>query len=115
LTEAANRYHKAAEAAVPGLSNAPDIVKTVNARLIQSERELTDQNGLPGRPWYRHLLYAPGTETGYAVKTMPGAREGIEQGRYDEAEREIGRIGAALEREARLIDAASADLERVAR
>jgi len=46
---------------------------------------------------------------------MPGAREGIEQGRYGEAEREIGRIAAALEREAKLIDAASADLERVAR
>ena len=44
---------------------------------------------------------------------MPGAREGIEQARYDEAEREIARIAAALEREARLIDAASADLERV--
>ena len=115
LTDAANRYHKAAETAFPALSTAPDIVKAVNARLIQSERELTDPNGLPGRPWYRHLLYAPGTETGYAVKTMPGAREGIEQGRYEEADREIGRIAAALEREARLIDAASADLERVAR
>jgi N-acetylated-alpha-linked acidic dipeptidase len=115
LTDAANRYHKAAEAALPAVANNPDIVKAVNARLIQSERELTDQNGLPGRPWYRHLLYAPGTETGYGVKTMPGAREGIEQGRYGEAEREIGRIAAALEREAKLIDAASADLERVAR
>jgi len=114
LTDAAARYHKAAEAASAGLSNAPDVVKAVNARLIQSERELTDQNGLPGRTWYKHLLYAPGLETGYGVKTMPGAREGIEQGRYDEADREIGRIAAALERETTLINAASADLERVA-
>jgi len=114
LTDAAARYHKAAEAASAGLSNAPDVVKAVNARLIQSERELTDQNGLPGRTWYKHLLYATGLETGYGVKTMPGAREGIEQGRYDEADREIGRIAAALEREATLINAASADLERVA-
>jgi N-acetylated-alpha-linked acidic dipeptidase len=114
LTDAAARYHKAAEAASAGLSNASDVVKAVNARLIQSERELTDQNGLPGRTWYKHLLYAPGLETGYGVKTMPGAREGIEQGRYDEADREIGRIAAALERETTLINAASADLERVA-
>jgi N-acetylated-alpha-linked acidic dipeptidase len=113
LSDAASRYRKAADAAQPNLSAAPEIVKGVNARLRQSERELTDERGLPGRPWYRHLLYAPGTETGYGVKTMPGAREGIEQGRYEEAEQEIARIAAALQREVRLIDAATADLERL--
>jgi N-acetylated-alpha-linked acidic dipeptidase len=115
LTEAANRYHKAAEAAQPRLAGAPDAIKAVNERLIQSERELTDQGGLPRRSWYRHLLYAPGTETGYGVKTLPGAREGIEQERYAEAEREIIRIAEALMREAKLLDAASADLEKLAR
>jgi N-acetylated-alpha-linked acidic dipeptidase len=113
LTDAANRYHTAADAARPRLSGSPEIARRVNERLVQSERELTDQGGLPGRPWYRHLLYAPGTETGYGVKTMPGVREGIEQARYAEAEREIARIAAALEREARLVDAAAADLESV--
>ena len=94
------------------MSDEPNIGgMTVNERLVQSERQLTDEGGLPGRSWYRHLLYAPGTETGYGAKTMPGAREGIEQGRYVEAEREIARIAAALEREARLIDAAASDLE----
>jgi hypothetical protein len=44
---------------------------------------------------------------------MPGAREAIEQKAWAEAEREAARIAAALEREARLVDAASADLERV--
>jgi N-acetylated-alpha-linked acidic dipeptidase len=115
LTDAANRYHRAVEAAQPRLAGAPEVVKAVNQRLIQSERELTDQGGLPGRAWYRHLLYAPGTETGYGVKTMPGAREGIEQARYAEAEREMTRIAEALQREARLLDAASSDLERLAK
>src|SRR4051794_20679583 len=115
LTDAASRYQRAVEAARPRVAGAPDVVRAVNQRLIQSERELTDQGGLPGRAWYRHLLYAPGTETGYGVKTMPGAREGIEQGRYAEAEREIVRIAEALQREARLLDAASADLERLAK
>jgi N-acetylated-alpha-linked acidic dipeptidase len=114
LTEAANRYHKAVEAAQPKLSTAPEVLRAVNERLLQSERVLTDQSGLPGRPWYRHLLYAPGTQTGYGVKTMPGAREGIEQGRYHEAEQEIARIASALQREVELIDAAAADLEKLA-
>jgi N-acetylated-alpha-linked acidic dipeptidase len=113
LTEAANRYHRAAEAATARLASSPEIVKAVNARLMQSERELTDQGGLPGRPWYRHLLYAPGVETGYGAKTMPGAREGIEQGRYAEAEHEIARIAEALQREVRLVDAAAGELERL--
>ena len=85
----------------------------MNARLIQAEAQLIDPAGLPRRPWYRHLLYAPGFYTGYAVKTMPGAREAIEQKAWAEAERETARIAAALDREARLVDAAAADLERV--
>ena len=51
--------------------------------------------------------------TGYAVKTMPGVREAIEQKNYAEAEAEIVRVARALEREKVLIEAAAADLERV--
>ena len=38
---------------------APGGRQRVNARLIQSERQLLDPAGLPNRPWFRHLLYAP--------------------------------------------------------
>ena len=86
-------------------------MRAVNAKLLQSERQLTDDGGLPKRPWYRHMLYAPGFYTGYAVKTMPGVREAIEQKSYAEAEREVGRVAAALQREAALLDAASLQLE----
>jgi N-acetylated-alpha-linked acidic dipeptidase len=111
LTRAADRYHKAAEATRTRLG--ADTVRRVNARLIQSEQQLLDPAGLPGRPWYRHLLYAPGFYTGYAVKTMPGVREGMEQKRYAEAEAQIVRVAAALDRETALIDAAAAEIERV--
>ena len=36
---------------------------------------LTDERGLPGRDWFKHLVYAPGMLTGYGVKTLPGVRE----------------------------------------
>jgi N-acetylated-alpha-linked acidic dipeptidase len=113
LTRAADRYKKAAAAARPRLASHPDVLRSVNARLIQSERQLTDDAGLPRRPWYRHLLYAPGFYTGYAVKTLPGVREAIEQKHYDEAEAEVVRIARALGRETALIEAAAAELERV--
>ena len=80
------------------------------AKLLQAERQLTDDAGLPKRPWYRHMLYAPGYYTGYAVKTMPGVREAIEQKEYAEAEREIARVAKALEREAALLDSISASM-----
>jgi N-acetylated-alpha-linked acidic dipeptidase len=113
LAGAAERYKKAAASARSRLTSHPDVVRSVNARLIQSERQLTDEGGLPRRPWYRHLLYAPGFYTGYAVKTLPGVREAIEQKHYDEAEAEVVRIARALGRETALIEAAAAELERV--
>ena len=102
LTQVAERYRKSLEAARPRLT--PDAIHELNRGLIQSERRLIDDGGLPRRPWYRHLLYAPGFYTGYAVKTMPGVREALEQKDYAEAEREIVRVAAALTRETELLD-----------
>ena len=97
LTRAADRYKKAADTARPHLAASSDIVAAVNQRLIQSERVLTDPDGLPGRSWYRHLLYAPGTYTGYGVKTVPGvAVKGIRAGAHEvKPEREIVRVARA--------------------
>lgn len=61
----------------------------VNKLLYTSERELTRDDGLPGRPWFTHHIYAPGFYTGYGVKTLPGVREAIEERQYELAEQEI--------------------------
>ncbi|HYS24150.1 MAG TPA: transferrin receptor-like dimerization domain-containing protein, partial [Vicinamibacterales bacterium] len=111
LTQAAARYHRALDAARPKLASGSAGVRAANAKLLQAERQLTDEGGLPKRPWYRHLLYAPGFYTGYAVKTMPGVREAIEQKLYGEAETEIARVAKALEREAALLDSISSSLQ----
>jgi N-acetylated-alpha-linked acidic dipeptidase len=71
--------------------------------LLQAERALTSSDGLIGRPWYKHLIYAPGFYTGYGVKTMPGIRESIEQHQWKDVDREIERVAAALTREATLV------------
>jgi N-acetylated-alpha-linked acidic dipeptidase len=72
---------------------------------------LTSLDGLPGRPWFRHLVYAPGFYTGYGVKTIPGVREAVEQKKWEEAEREIVRAGRAFEQAAALIDTARQQIE----
>jgi N-acetylated-alpha-linked acidic dipeptidase len=101
LNRAASRYDRAYARAVTEGRTAG--AKSVNERLIQAERALTSTEGLKNRPWYVHMLYAPGFYTGYGVKTIPGVREAIEQGQWQDADREIGRAAAALEREATLI------------
>ena len=68
---------------------------------------------MPRRPWFRHLIYAPGFYTGYGVKTIPGVREAIEQKQYAEAEAEIGRVAKVLQDYANAIDSAAGELERV--
>ncbi|HEU4643421.1 MAG TPA: transferrin receptor-like dimerization domain-containing protein [Gemmatimonadaceae bacterium] len=109
LSRAATRFEQAytrwssdgaAETSAAGSGSAAASLKEINERLLGSERLLTSEQGLPNRPWYRHLLYAPGFYTGYGVKTMPGAREAIEQGEWTEADQQIDRIAQVLEREA---------------
>lgn len=61
----------------------------INRLLYTSERLLTRDAGLEGRPWYKHHIYAPGFYTGYGVKTIPGVREAIEQREYEKVEPQI--------------------------
>ena len=71
---------------------------------------MTNDDGLKGRPWYKHMLYAPGFYTGYGVKTMPAVRESIEQGQWENVDGEIARVAAALTREATLVSKHATDL-----
>ncbi len=86
-------------------ANGDAAVDRLNAILTQLEQTLTDPKGLPGREWYRHMLYAPGFHTGYGVKTLPGIREAIEERRWDEANQYVGVVSRA-------INAYSASLDR---
>ena len=114
LTQSAQRYGKALEKANAngGATLASASLSSVNALLIQSERKLTSPQGLPGRPWYKHEIYAPGVYTGYGVKTMPAVRESIEQKKWKQADEGIIEVGGILAAEAALINSAAAELEK---
>jgi len=113
LAKSAEHYRKALTAKQGSLSSEQaSLLAELNRQLIQSERKLTNEDGLPRRPWYKHLIYAPGIYSGYEVKTVPSVREGIEQKNYAEAEAEIVRVGKALSDEAELVEIAARMLER---
>jgi N-acetylated-alpha-linked acidic dipeptidase len=87
----------------------------VNQLLIQSERKLTTPEGLPGRFWYKHELYAPGTYTGYEAKAIPAVRENLEQKKWKDAEQAAARVAQVLENESVLINTAAAKLSALAK
>ncbi len=110
LNNSAERYRKAIDKFQSSNKTLP---KSINKKLIESERRLTHDAGLPNRPWFKHQIYAPGLYTGYGVKTIPAVREAIEQKTWKEADVHIVNVAKILEGEAQLIDSAAVDLEGV--
>jgi N-acetylated-alpha-linked acidic dipeptidase len=111
LSEAARSYEQAlAKAAGNGFKEVKES-KKLNQLLYQSERKLTNEKGLPRRPWFSHQIYAPGFYTGYGVKTIPGVREAIEEKHWDEVEPEMKKAVAAVQALTSQVDAATRLLE----
>ena len=103
------RAASAADAMLGHEDSLPPVTQArINARLADIDQLLIDPAGLPGRPWYKNLVYAPGTLTGYGAKTLPGIREGIEQRRFDDARAYVVRTAKVLEDYANRLDEVSA-------
>lgn len=88
LDQSAQAFQQAyAKRAGTGFDLSASQQRQLNHLMGQMEQALADADGLPGRPWFKHFIYAPGMLTGYGVKTVPGVREAIEARRWDEANR----------------------------
>ncbi|XHH29156.1 transferrin receptor-like dimerization domain-containing protein [Xanthomonas euroxanthea] len=83
----------------------------LNASLQRIDQTLLAEGGLPGRPWYRNLIYAPGLATGYEVKTLPGIREALEDRRWEDLSAYIVQTAAVLDRYREAIDRNTALIE----
>ncbi|NML65769.1 M28 family peptidase [Hymenobacter sp. RP-2-7] len=105
VEQSAQAYAQARKA---GAALPADRQKALDQLLYQAEQQLLSTEGLPRRPWYRHQLYAPGFYTGYGVKTLPGIREAVEERKWAEADEQIKRTAAALERFAGQVSRAAA-------
>lgn len=54
------------------------ILQNVNRLLLEIERDFTQPEGLPGRSWFKHLIF--GTRYTYAVLLLPALTEAAEAG-----------------------------------
>lgn len=93
--------------AAKGPTLSPAQKKALDATLLTQEQRLLRDRGLPFRPWYKNMIYAPGRFTGYGAKTLPGVREAIEERRFDDATAYIALTAEALADYAFGLDAAT--------
>lgn len=76
----------------------------VNDPLMLLERSFLSDDGLPERPWFRHLLFAPGLTTGYGAWPFPELAEAVEN-------RDPELFSHGAERVIEVLDQATRELE----
>ena len=110
LAKSADAYKKAYEQASAKTDFGKLSASELNRILEKNEQQLMREEGLPGRPWFKHEIYAPGQYTGYEAKTLPAVREALELKRWKQAEEAIVIVSKVLQGEAEYISAAAAKL-----
>jgi len=119
LEAAATAYEQAlaplANVPASALAGRADELKALNRLIYTTERQLGHEKGLPRRDWFKHLIYAPGFYTGYGVKTLPGIREGLEEGGWDEARGYVLIVSNAIAAMADQVQEAAAALSAITR
>ncbi len=81
----------------------------LNERLMEVEGNWLNPDGIPGRPWFKHILYA--ARFTYAHLELPGITEAVEKGDWKEAAEQVSILEKAVDKNSILLRAA-ADLLR---
>ncbi len=103
LTASADKYEQAS-----GRDLSPEQKKKVMEIMRTIDATLLDDTGLPGRDWYKNMIYAPGRYIGYGVTTLPGISEAISEERFDDVPRYIAITAGVFKAYAARLDQASA-------
>ncbi len=109
LRAAARRLEVRLDAAFASGVLTADAADRLNARFRAFEQNWLRPEGIPGRPWFRHLLYAP--RYTYAAMTLPGITEAAEESDWARARAQASLFADATSRNAALLDEAAAELE----
>ena len=102
--DAAQRFARAGAAISQAQPKDATEAAAINRALREAERALLLPRGLPGRPWFRHAIYAPGRYTGYAAAVIPGVNEAIDSGDVQATEQQLAALTAVLTRAATVLE-----------
>jgi N-acetylated-alpha-linked acidic dipeptidase len=101
--KAASRMEKAgAELLKEQNGGKSDAVK-INQALMSTERAFLTE-GLPGRKWFKHAIYAPGEYTGYAAVVIPGVNEAIDKKELSTTQEQLKVVTDAVNRAADVLE-----------
>jgi N-acetylated-alpha-linked acidic dipeptidase len=106
---AGGRLSEAARRALASGVPSADVAQRVDRGILEVERNWLDPEGLPGRPWFRHTLYA--ARFTYAHLELPGVTEAAEAGDWDRAARQAAILERAVARNASLVERLARALE----
>jgi N-acetylated-alpha-linked acidic dipeptidase len=98
--EAAERFARAGAAISRAQFKDAAEAGALNRAMREAERALLLPHGLPGRPWFKHAIYAPGRYAGYAATVIPGVNEAIDAGDLEATQQQLAALTAALARAA---------------
>ena len=101
----------AARAIASGRLDASRAVQ-VNQQLMQVERNWCNPEGMPGRPWFKHSLYA--TRYTYAHLELPGLTEAAEAGNWPVLAQQTTILESELEKNTALLKRIKIELESTA-
>lgn len=103
FADASVEFSDAASQAQDALANfSYDAQKesAINRGLASVEQGLLNPQGLSGRPWFKHTVFAPGSQTGYSAEILPGLAEALDRHDLPAAQRESDVLASALHRAA---------------
>ncbi len=113
LKKSAQAYEKAYNAKVAnGLDVPAAQLAEVNHLMGTLEQRLLDSEGLPGRPWYRNMIQAPGELTGYAPKVIPAVHEALDARDWQRADKYAAVTAGVLDNYRAQLDRLTALLKR---
>jgi len=101
---AVRRFETAGVKILAKQKSPPQDCARLNQVLRGAERALLAPQGLPHRPWFRHVIYAPGEYTGYAAVVIPGVNEALDKGDSERARQQLATLAAALDRAAKTLE-----------
>jgi N-acetylated-alpha-linked acidic dipeptidase len=86
----------------------PAKARALNRRIMEVESNWLSPDGIPGRPWFKHMLYA--ARYTYAHLELPGLTEAAEEKDWDRAARQADILTRAVRRNAELVDTLAREL-----
>jgi len=106
---AGHKLDTALQQALASGKTDPKLASTINAGMMQVERNWLNPDGIPGRPWFKHILY--GARFTYAHLELPGLTEAVEKQDWPTAREQVVILQVSLAKNTRLVNDLAAKVQ----